>query len=124
MDGIYAIYFTGATGSGQGVILLKDGVIAGADAAGGTYDGNYTELEDGSVEGTVKMTVPSGAQLVTGAAAGSEPMSMEIPLKLPVNFGNGHPLPMQTPTGPINIIFKRLRDVPWLLVRSWSALRR
>ncbi len=112
MDGIYAMYFTGATGSGQGVILLKNGVIAGADSAGGTYDGNYTERDDGTAEGSVRLTLPPGAQLVTGAAAGSQPMSIDIPLKLPINLGDGRALPMQTPTGPINIIFRRLRDVP------------
>jgi len=36
MHAIYAIYFTGVSGSGLGLVLLKDGIITGADAAGGT----------------------------------------------------------------------------------------
>lgn len=112
MEGIYAIYFTGVAGSGSGVVVLKNGIIAGADVAGGTYDGSYRELGDGTADGLVRLTLPPGAQLVTGATAGSEPMVFEIPLKLPANLGNGTPLGLSTPTGPINIIFKRLRDAP------------
>jgi hypothetical protein len=102
----------GRKGLGLGLLLLKNGVIAGADAAGATYDGTYTELDDGTAEGSVTMTVPPGVQLVTGATAATEPIVHEIPLRLPANLGGGNALPLQTPTGPINIIFKRLRDVP------------
>jgi len=111
MNGIYAMYFTGITGAGHGVIMIKDGIIAGADAGGGIYDGRFSILGDGTLEGNARLTIPAGGRLVTGAAAGSEPMVFEIPLKLPANLGEGQALPMQTPTGPINIIFKRLRDV-------------
>ncbi len=112
MDGIYAIYFTGVMGTGHGVVLIKSGIITGADAAGGLYDGEFKELGNRTAEGRVRVKLPPGGQLVTGATAGSEPMIFEIPLNLPMNLGNGLPLSMQTPTGPINIIFKRLRDVP------------
>ena len=33
-EGIYAMYFTGHIESGHGLLMLKTGIIAGADAAG------------------------------------------------------------------------------------------
>jgi hypothetical protein len=112
MDGFYAMYFTGAMGSGNGVLVLREGVIAGADSAGGTYDGKYVAIDDGRfLEGSVTLKIPAGATLVTGAAAGSIPQSFEIPLRIPSNLGGERPLPISTPTGPVNIIFKRLRGL-------------
>ncbi|HCR85160.1 MAG TPA: hypothetical protein DIV86_00625 [Alphaproteobacteria bacterium] len=110
MNGIYAIYYTGAIGSGQGVVIIKDGVISGADVVGGIYDGQYKEINN-QAEGLVSLTLPAGAMLVTGASSGSQPTKFDIPINLPTNLGNGQPLLIKTPTGPINIIFKRLRDV-------------
>ena len=112
MEGIYAMYFTGSVGSGSGLLLLKNGIIAGADSAGGIYDGSYTVEEMGTVNMNVRLTLPPGASLVTGASAGANPMVMDIPARLPENFGNGLAIALNTPTGPINIIFKKLRDVP------------
>lgn len=112
MNAIYAIYFTGAASSGFAVVVFKDGVITGADAAGGLIDGTYKSIDDGKMlEGTVTVTIPPGAPLVTGAVAGSEPMVFDIPLKVPANLGGGQPLGIQSPTGPINTIFKKLRDL-------------
>lgn len=110
MQGIYAMYFTGATGSGHAVFIMKDGVIAGADAVGGVLDGNYKESGDG-IEVAVSLTVPPGASLVTGAVAGQEPMTQEIKATLPANFADGNAVPVKTPTGPVNVIFKRLREI-------------
>ncbi len=110
MNGIYVMYFTGATGSGHGLLLLQNGTITGADAAGVTYDGTY-RLEGDNLVGTLKMIVPAGTSLVTGAAAGSSPLTFDIPLTLPSNFADGMPRILSMPTGPVNIIFRRLRDL-------------
>src|SRR5215467_10738836 len=112
MDGIYAMYFTGSVGSGFGLLILNNGIIAGADAVGGLYDGSYAPEEPGTLSVNVRLTRPPGTTLVTGAAAGATTMVIDIPAKLPENFGNGQPLALKTPTGPINIIFKKLRDTP------------
>lgn len=112
MSGIYVAYYTGAVGSGFALILMKSGVIAGADAGGGVISGSYADEGDGLIELDITLSVPPGTQLVTGAIAGEQSIAVEIRAKLPANLGNGTPLPLQTSTGPINIIFKRLRDVP------------
>ena len=53
-EGIYAMYFTGHIESGHGLLMLKTGIIAGADAAGGIYDGSYTQ----DSKGTLNIHVP------------------------------------------------------------------
>jgi hypothetical protein len=58
MNGFYAVYYTGKAGSGFAIVVFKDGIIAGADASGGLYDGTYTISEDKHIlEGTITMTV-------------------------------------------------------------------
>lgn len=112
MNGIYVMYFTGAVGSGHGLILLHDGTITGADAGGVLYDGSYTLNSDRTLlTGNLSMQVPAGASLVTGASAGEAPLTFDIPLSLPANLGNGHPLTLKMATGAVNIIFKKLREL-------------
>jgi len=112
MTGIYAMYFTGLAGSGHAVFVMKDGIVAGADTVGGVLDGTYKSASEGYLDVTVTLTVPPGAWLVTGAVAGDQPMAQEIKARLPENLGGGNPVTVQTPTGPVNVIFKRLRDLP------------
>ena len=112
MDGIYAMYFTGSAGVGHGVFVLKDGVIAGADAIGGVLDGSFQENAEGDLDIAVTMTVPPGASLVTGAVADREPLVQKIKATLPRDFGGGRPIGLNMPTGPVNVIFKRLRALP------------
>lgn len=112
MSGIYAMYFTGASGSGHAVFVMKNGVIVGADAVGAVLDGTYKDVGDGMLDVSVTLTVPAGTLLVTGAIAGRNPMAQQITTILPANLGNGRPIGVQTPTGPVNVVFRRLRDIP------------
>lgn len=105
------MYFTGSAGSGHAVFVMMGGVITGADAVGGILDGTYKQAGDGHLDVEVSLTVPAGARLVTGAVAGENPLSQEIKARLPENLGDGKPVTVQTPTGPVNVIFKRLRDL-------------
>lgn len=113
LNGFYAIYFTGVTGSGIGIIAASNGVLSGADAAGGIYDGTYQQnATTKQYDAKIKLTVPPGTSLVTGALAGTQPMSIDIVTILPENLGNNHPVTIDTPTGKVNVIFKKLRDFP------------
>lgn len=110
-SGIYAIFFRGSVGDGHGLVLLRDGVIAGADAAGAIYDGDYRISEDGRfLNGAVKVVVPPGVSLATGGTAGPEPLKVEIPLRLPTDLGDGRAVSLKTPTGPVSIIFNKIRE--------------
>jgi hypothetical protein len=110
MNGFYSIYFTGTTGSGFGLVALKDGTIIGADVTGGTFDGQY-EVIGNQIEGKFINKLPPGAMSITGLTAGPDGLTLEYPLRLPLDLGAGHTVAMQTPYGPINVIVKKIRDL-------------
>ncbi len=111
MDGIYAIYFTGATGSGHAVFVAREGVVTGADATGGTLDGTFTPSGNEMIDLDVNLGIPAGGVLVTGFANGGGGVTHRITATIPANFGNGQPVAISTPTGPVNVIFRRLREI-------------
>lgn len=109
---LYAAYFTGAAGNALGVFYIGDGIIAGADAGGLKYDGTLTERADGSLEGVVQFEVPSDTQLITGLEA-SGPQKIATPVSLPRGFDDGVTVTLiNTPVGPVNARFERLRELP------------
>jgi hypothetical protein len=112
MNGIYALYMTGGANVTFGLFLLKDGVIAGADAGGGLYDGTFTVRPDGSgADGKVTLVVPPATTLITGSVS-DDWRRLEVPLSLTKDFDKGQPTLIHTPTGPVNVIFRKLRDTP------------
>jgi hypothetical protein len=109
---LYAAYFTGVAGSALGVFYIGDGIIVGADAGGLKYDGSLTERADGSLEGVVQFQVPPDTQLITGLAA-SEPQKITAPVTLAPGFDDGVTVTLiNTPAGPVNARFERLRELP------------
>ncbi len=61
VDGFYRIVFTGAHGSGFGILVLRDGYVAGADVGGALYDGQYKLNESGDhLVIDVTMRAPAG----------------------------------------------------------------
>jgi len=109
----YAIYYTGVAGSGFGIVSLFDGIILGVDAAGGKYDGKYfINDETSELEGDLHLEVPAGAHLVTGIPAQKESLTLNIPLKLSKDLGKEQPMLIETSSGPVNVIFKLLREFP------------
>ena len=109
MNGIYALYMTGGASVTYALVMLKDGVLAGADAGGGLYDGTYTLRPDGSADGFVTLVVPPEVALITGSVSG-EWRRLEVPLHLRAGFDKGEPTLILTPTGAVNVIFRKLRD--------------
>jgi len=110
MDGFYAVYYTGQAGSGFGMLVMKDGVIAGADVTGGTYDGTFTTSGD-SLNGTVRMIVPANQPLVTGAGPSAQPYSINFPISLSASrVQQGQPVTIKLPTGPVNLILRKVRN--------------
>ncbi len=114
LKGIYTMNYVGTAGAGFGMIVFRDGIVAGADVVGGTYDGSYGwQDHSASIEGMVNMTVPAGASLVTGAPASSQPYQVDIPFAVAqANLGAEFPATVRLPTGPVSVVFKKLRDLP------------
>lgn len=112
VEGIYRIAFTGVAGSGFGILLFKDGMLAGADVGGATYDGAYTEdAAARSLDAKIMMRAPAGITPVQTGVPIAEPMSLPINGRLPLDLGGGNPLRIETPLGPVNVIFSKIRDL-------------
>ncbi|WP_156668566.1 hypothetical protein [Rhizobium aegyptiacum] len=103
MRGVYQMEFTGRAGQGVGTLTFADGKLAGLDAAGGVYKGEFSTTPGGEITGYADLNFPNGGQLVTGAivAAGSAPM--RIPFAITQENAEGHILRIETPTGPVNV---------------------
>src|SRR5690606_22487549 len=103
MDGFYSAYFTGVVGNSMALFAFRDGQITGVDVGGMQYDGEYKVDADKSlISGRIVYVILPGHQLITGAAAGSEPVRIEFPLELPTGFADGRVLSLPTPSGLVN----------------------
>jgi hypothetical protein len=110
--GIYAAYFTGASGNSLGIFLIKDGIIAGADIAGWKYDGSFSlSNDDRRIVGNIRFTIPPGEVSISGAIAGGEPLEMIVPISFPTDIRNDEFYRIETPAGPINARFDKIRDL-------------
>ena len=110
MDGMYAMYYTGTASCGHAIFSMKNGLIAGADAVGGLLDGTYKEAGDGNIDISVTLKSLPGTGLVTGKTVERDDLPQKITATLPVYFWGGDAIGIQTSTGPINVIFKKLRE--------------
>src|SRR5688572_28877437 len=111
MDGIFSITFRGATDWGQGILLFQNGIIVGADTGAVLYDGTYKE-DEFTVHVQMTMTVPAGGQLVQGTPI--LPHAYKIDFKTILtkkDVFESNPILIDLPPGPVNIIFKLLRQL-------------
>jgi hypothetical protein len=107
VDGTYGCVYCGADGLGLGVFNAKNGKVVGFDYVGVRYHG--TAIEDvASREITLDLTfeVPRGVDLVQGTAA----YTRRITQTLPPDFGDGTPIKVDTPSGIVTAMIKRIRD--------------
>lgn len=112
VDGFYTAYFSGFAGNSLGMFVFKEGIVVGADAGGGRYDGEFTMTADGThIEAQIRFTLPVGNQSITGMSAEAEPISIEVPLRLPIEFNRNDVHRIETPIGPINAKFEKIRNV-------------
>lgn len=110
MDGFYAGYFTGISGQGQAIFAMKDGALVGADAAGVTFDGDYSLANTGEMKGLVTVKVPAGISIVQGVTAGSQGLTYKVPITLPADFANRPFITVETPMGAVNVRLVKVRD--------------
>jgi hypothetical protein len=109
---LYAAYLSGAAGKSLALFYIGDGVIAGVDVGGVVYDGHATYETDGSLQGAVSFTAPAGTPLITGISGPTSPTVVSIPLSLPEGFADGRVTRIETPMGPLNARFEKIRDLP------------
>ncbi|WLB64658.1 hypothetical protein QIH96_05280 [Bradyrhizobium japonicum] len=109
---LYVAYFTGVAGQSIGLFYIGDGTLVGVDVATMQYDGAYQTAADGSLEGVVEYVLPAGASLITGAPAGTAPTRVAVKLALPADFADGRVITIETPLGPVNAKFEKVKDLP------------
>jgi hypothetical protein len=114
INGFFRMAFTGTAGTGFGMVILQDGALAGADTGGAIYNGSYTEnLSTGKITINASMTAPEGTIPVQTGIPITSPTT--IPLTASISskdFAEEKPILLITPLGPVNVIFKKVRDCP------------
>ncbi len=115
IDGFFNIVFTGASGSGFGVLVFSAGIIVGADASGAIYDGKYMEnISTGEITIHGKISIPGGAMSVQNGI----PLAAATTVHIDATMAKADMLSqkivlLQTALGPINVIYKKIRDFPY-----------
>lgn len=113
IEGFFRIAFTGRSGSGLGVLVLDRGAVAGADVSGVMYDGSYNQSsEGGTITFEIAMRAPAGVALVQTGEVLAAPRTLPITGSVEQDeIGSGRPILMQTPLGPVNVAFQKLREL-------------
>ena len=113
-EGFYSISFSGAYGDGFGMLVLEDGLVVGADAAGGTYDGTYEKsLLAGFVNLAITATAPPGARPVQTGVPLTAAVAFQIKATITRKLGDhSAPITVQTPLGTVDVVLRKIRDFP------------
>ena len=108
----YGFVFCGFDTVGVGVFTVVDSRLSGRDAGGGHYQG-VVSVDAGSGEVTAKLEVftPRGFG-VKARAASAEGSTRRNPvtMRFPPRFGDGAPVTIHIPPGPVVVIVKRIDD--------------
>ncbi|RKE53396.1 hypothetical protein C8J41_101397 [Sphingomonas sp. PP-CC-3G-468] len=110
-EGFYSGYMSGSEGQGFALFIFADGAIAGADPLGVKFDGTYETQNDGSLAGTVTVSVPAGGTVIQGASAGPAGIKYEVVLEFSPNTFALDFVKLETPLGPVNLRLVKLREL-------------
>jgi hypothetical protein len=111
MQGFFAAYMAGRAGTTIILFAVKDGRLIGVDMGGMKYDGQIQTKADGAgFSCRISYTILPGIALITGAGPMANPTEITLTFDLPLNFADGVIVGIETPTGPLNAKFTKLRD--------------
>jgi hypothetical protein len=111
MDGTYGIVFGGVAGVGMGFFVVRDGTLTGAGIAGGRFQGCVTpDPATGALHIVFDHFVPAGLRLVQGTSPHDLDMTKQLTVDLPADFGDGEPIKLHLPPGPVTVMIKRIPD--------------
>lgn len=114
MDGFYVAYLTGKAGNSLGVFTFINGIIVGADVGGVIYEGSYqVDSQNSLINGILKYKVSAGGSLITGFTAPHD-LEFSVPFQIPASFADGNVVRVDTPNGPVNAKFQKIRGVEGL----------
>ena len=108
--GLYVMRFLGQADFGTGVLYIGHGIVSGADANDVIFEGTYEEA-DGEFKARAMMSMPSGAELVTGRTV--EPgESIPVSADWPLDFANGEPQQVTIEGRMVTVTLHKIRDLP------------
>jgi hypothetical protein len=111
INGFYAVYLSAKTGQGFAMLLLRNGQIVGADASGVLIDGRYTESAANDYMAKCTVKTPANTQFLQGGFSGPQGESYDLDLPLPNDFLSRDFVRIETPRGPINAKFVKVRSL-------------
>jgi hypothetical protein len=77
------------------------------------FEGEYTiNIEDGSIDGIIHVTVAPNETTITGFSTGQELLNYDVPIKLPIKIDDDDVFRLETPVGPVNAKSRKLRSLP------------
>lgn len=114
IDGFYNIAFTGNAGSGFGMVIFRDGLVAGADVSGATYDGEYAaNPATGKISIRVRATFPAGATPVQTGVSLAASMTTEMESFASIDdIVNQKTILFRSLLGPVNVACRKVRGFP------------
>lgn len=110
-NGMYHINFAGPAGSGEGVLIIQNGIAYGSDSGGGNYDGICDiDPTTGMARLRLKCAMPAGSQSVLGP---------NLPYAWTVNVvalfnpeQDSGPIRVSTDHGTAEAMFRYMRPLP------------
>jgi hypothetical protein len=112
VDGFYVAYLAGRAGTSLMMLVISRGIMVGADIGGLKYDGTIEQRADASgYKCSVVYVVPPGTPLITAAPAPTAPQRIPLQFDLPRNFADNQVVLIETPLGPVNAKFQKIRDL-------------
>lgn len=110
MSGFYAAFITGIDSEGLVLFAAHNGKITGTDPSKVLFDGTYHIDEGGNLIGRVTVSAPPNGTLVQGVSTGPSGVRYETNFTIPIDFENRDYIRIDTPFGPVNAKFSKLRD--------------
>lgn len=111
-EGYYSIEYVGAYGRGRALLALNHGKITGVDVGDVKYQGMYSyNPRTDLIDFELTLTVPPGTQLVPDGRIRAREEAIVIKESMPRD-GTDTSLPINTPIGPVNVLLRRISDLP------------
>ena len=110
-EGIYGIQFAGRSDWGYGTLVLENGLICGVDVAGLKYDGTYEYNKTSEmIESEIKISVPPGAEIVTGMPAQPYEWAFTVNVAFPRETDQTT-ISVDVPGGQVNVDIRYMREL-------------
>src|SRR4051812_34762836 len=112
-EGFWSVYYAGVFGNGMGIIVLDSGMVVGADVTGGIWEGEY-QFNSETRQLDIRLTVALPPEILSAVTGQESKVGFreQYQFSLPREMNEEVTHNIQTALGPINAVFKKIRDFP------------